>query len=513
MRIVIVEDEPRIRDGLARLLAKIGPDYRVVGKASDGLEGLRLVSELRPDLVITDVRMPDLDGLAMLERLRDAAVDAKAIVLSAYSEFSYAREAIRLGVSEYLLKPIKVGDLALALENIERQIASERLARLKEGGANLEGALYSIMLGGAEVDDELRASISSCCDLDLEGNFALATVYLGQRYRADGKRVVDLASATLSRREGLEWRIVDVPRGNRFSIVVFNIDDVESIRDWFESRFMSRMREAGVGGLCVGFGRFEGLGALRTVAQGVDQALEWSIALGGDSLLVWPEVEATRVAPLPYPMAAENEVRAALCAADRARYDAGVADFLRAMRAGEGAHSPRDIKSALVRFFWSALDTAREINYEGYAAMAQQEIIARVESAASRPELEEVAATLSRLFPSAEGPAPSDSLIVARAESLVREFYARGITLNEVAAQIDVTPEYLSALFHRETGATFSAFIRDLRIQKAKELLMSSSLKLYEVGEQVGYRDSKYFCRVFKEATGRRPSEFRKSSR
>ena len=73
MRIVIVEDEPRIREGLARLIGKLKPEYRIVGEAGDGLEGERVIAELRPELVITDVRMPDMGGLEMLERLRSAA--------------------------------------------------------------------------------------------------------------------------------------------------------------------------------------------------------------------------------------------------------------------------------------------------------------------------------------------------------------------------------------------------------------------------------------------------------
>ena len=77
--------------------------------------------------------------------------------------------------------------------------------------------------------------------------------------------------------------------------------------------------------------------------------------------------------------------------------------------------------------------------------------------------------------------------------------------MSDVARKVGVTAEYLSAQFHRETGMTFSAYIRDFRVQKAKELLLGTDLKLYAVGEQVGYRDSRYFCRVFKEVTGLKP--------
>ena len=147
-------------------------------------------------------------------------------------------------------------------------------------------------------------------------------------------------------------------------------------------------------------------------------------------------------------------------------------------------------------------------------------MLERITFAVTWSELEEAAMTLLELLPraaltapgAAEAPASGGS-VVRRAQNVVREFYSQGISLCEVAQKVGVTSEYLSAQFHRETGMTFSAYIRDSRVQKAKELLLGTSLKLYAVGEQVGYRDSKYFCRVFKEVTGQSPSEYRRVNR
>jgi two-component system response regulator YesN len=128
-------------------------------------------------------------------------------------------------------------------------------------------------------------------------------------------------------------------------------------------------------------------------------------------------------------------------------------------------------------------------------------------------ELEGAAMTLLELLPRAEESSPGGCSVVRRAQNVVSEFYSQGISLSEVAQKVGVTSEYLSAQFHRETGMTFSAYIRDYRVHKAKELLLGTSLKLYAVGKQVGYRDSKYFCRVFKEVTGQIPSEYRRANR
>jgi two-component system, response regulator YesN len=509
VRIVVVEDELRIREGLARLISRIGGDYLVVGQASDGLEGERVVMETEPDLVITDVRMPDVDGLEMLERIRARGLRPKAIVLSAFSEFSYAREALRLGVREYLLKPVKVDELRRALAAVGEELEGERTSEPAAGEPALEGALYSIMVGGAEAGPAIRESLS--------GGYALVTVYLGRSYEAESERAIGLAEATLAERGGFRHRIVELPRGRRFCVFCFEVEEPEALGAWLGGRFLPRMREPGIAELCAGRSSFSELGELRATALGIDESLDWCLALGEESLVAWPEVEATEVLPLSYPADAESEARAALCSRDRPRYEASIAEFAHLVLE-EGPHAPRDIKNAFIRFFWGVLGAARGLDYELFASLDQQELLESIRGAVSRPELAAATELLGSLFPAGPGreggtAAASNSYLVARAKSVVREFFSQGITLNEVAAQVAVTPEYLSSRFHDETGVTFSAYIRDFRVQKAKELLVGSSLRLGEIGDRVGYRDGKYFCRVFKEATGMKPSDYRRANR
>ncbi len=512
MRIAIVEDEPRIREGLARLIGKISCEYEVVGEASGGVEGERMILETTPDLVITDVRMPDLDGLEMLDRLQRKGRRPKAIVLSAFSEFSYAREAIKLGVSEYILKPLDVGDLTRALKHIEERIEDEERSERNAGRVTLEGFLYSIMIGGADVDADTLVSLSRECMVTSPGRFVLATVYIGTCYENESRRAIQLAKATLLPRHDLEWRIIELPRSKRFSVFCFKVKDADSLQYWFAHHFLPRMRESGIADLCVGCGSFNDLDELRSTTLGIDESLDWIIALGNGTLIVWPEVDRTQFEPLRYPVALEGEVRAALCAVDRPRYETGISDFMGRLREG-GIHSPRDMKNSFVRFFWSVLNTARAVDFEGYASLDQQDMLESIRFAVSWSELEKSAAILRKLFRMGSDAPQSDGFIVARAKNIIQEFFSQGITLNEAASYISVTPEYLSSRFHQETGITFSAYIRDFRIQKAKELLIGTALRLGDIGDRVGYKDAKYFCRVFKEATGMNPSDYRKANR
>lgn len=112
MKIVVIEDEIRIREGIGRLLHKLDESYELAGTAENGRQGLALIQDVKPDVVITDIRMPVMDGLEMLTEAVAGGFAGKAVILSAYTEFDYARQAIRLGVSEYLIKPVVVSELS-----------------------------------------------------------------------------------------------------------------------------------------------------------------------------------------------------------------------------------------------------------------------------------------------------------------------------------------------------------------------------------------------------------------
>ena len=124
MRILIVEDEIKIRRGLASLISK-HTEHIVVGEAKNGLEGFEMAERFQPDLVITDVRMPVMDGLEMIRRMREKKMPQLFLILSGYSEFEYARKAIKYGCEDYLLKPLAPQDITETLRRIEEKLEKE----------------------------------------------------------------------------------------------------------------------------------------------------------------------------------------------------------------------------------------------------------------------------------------------------------------------------------------------------------------------------------------------------
>lgn len=125
IRIVVVDDESGTRSGVIRLIDRIDPSFVVVGEADNGYDGMLQIKELQPDVVIADIRMPRVNGLEMIENARNCSPHTRYLILSGYSEFELAKQAMRLSVVDYLLKPVTAAQLTDALHNIQRMMLNE----------------------------------------------------------------------------------------------------------------------------------------------------------------------------------------------------------------------------------------------------------------------------------------------------------------------------------------------------------------------------------------------------
>lgn len=122
-RIIVVEDETTVRRGIVLTIGWEALGCAVVGEAANGADGFELALRLMPDIIITDVKMPRMDGVEMISKLRAAGCRSRIIILTAYSDFKYAQSALRLGVSDYLLKPLKDGELETAVRHVLEALA------------------------------------------------------------------------------------------------------------------------------------------------------------------------------------------------------------------------------------------------------------------------------------------------------------------------------------------------------------------------------------------------------
>lgn len=133
MRIVIAEDEKRAARGLRMLLERISAENEILGEAPDGITAFELIKRTGPDVVFTDIRMQFMDGFSLIRAVRDAQMDTRFVIISAYGEFEYARQAILLDVEDYLIKPVTEQEVRKVLERLSSaRRLSERKKHLKD---------------------------------------------------------------------------------------------------------------------------------------------------------------------------------------------------------------------------------------------------------------------------------------------------------------------------------------------------------------------------------------------
>ncbi|MDF2484427.1 MAG: putative response regulatory protein, partial [Herbinix sp.] len=154
MRILIVEDEPKTKEGLIKIINKF-TEYEICGIASNGLEGIQLMKELKPDLILSDIQMPEMDGLTMLRELEKEGILYYALILTGHSSFDYVRTALHLGVVDYILKPVDIESFISVLRETEAKIVKEKLEK-----TNTSQLIWSLLTCEANMKEQLILRLS-----------------------------------------------------------------------------------------------------------------------------------------------------------------------------------------------------------------------------------------------------------------------------------------------------------------------------------------------------------------
>ncbi|NLZ83142.1 MAG: response regulator [Clostridiales bacterium] len=512
MRIVIVEDEIRTREGISKLIDKLFPEHEVIGCAANGEEGLDIILRECPDLIITDVRMPHMDGLTMLSKIYERKIKSKAIVLSAYAEFTYAQQAIRWGVSEYLIKPLVISDFAQAIKNIEMQIAESELQNPDILG-RLDHILSGLIFSGIEADEKLLMYLDNKYGINEHTEFSEVPIYLGEDYSHIIDRMKFGLERFLEERKDLKYCLLEIPKENMLLIILYGYEDQHATERWLQSGVISRTWGSVVQDGSYGWIIAVGVRSLRPCYQKLLQYMDWNISFGNAVMISYPKILQVQTALCIYPIDIENQLKAALCSLKMEKVLKSIEKFNEYFENGK-IYTPKEIKESYVRFLWAMMNVAKEIGVLNQDGVKQNKIIDKIMSSKNKKELDAVTEEIySCIKKDDKNEEEQISLNVMKAENMIHEYYQTGITLEEIAAKLNITPEYLGLQFRKEKGVTFSNFMKEYRITQAKKLLIGSNMKVFEVAEKIGYSDGKYFSRVFRESTGQLPAEYRKMNK
>nr|WP_276009109.1 AraC family transcriptional regulator [Aequitasia blattaphilus] len=174
---------------------------------------------------------------------------------------------------------------------------------------------------------------------------------------------------------------------------------------------------------------------------------------------------------------------------------------------------PAEVKGGFIKLYYEILDVLLDFNKPLHDEFKDTNFLKILDAAVSENEVRNAYQDIVKLLLNAKTEREDISnYIIKKAINHIRENYKEGITLEETARKLKITPVYLSTLFNREVGINFSSFLKQFRMSQAKRLLKGSDLKIYEVAKEVGYQDPKYFAKVFKEELGVSPGDYRQES-
>lgn len=505
MRIVIIEDEMKIRNGMAKLISA-HTAHSVVGEAKNGREGLELILRLRPELVISDIKMPVMDGLQLLEELDRLGIHCHFIILSGYSEFEYARKAIRYGVDDYLLKPLGPEELIRMLDKVQSLLDEEEQRQAETA----EGLLRSLLLGGhggpnhPGPADTLRKS----------GGFSEdKPCYLVAGYLGDSG--VGYANTLPGLWEKMKetypsYRIYYVMMENvrqMFCLIQGDVTEEE-----LEAKLQRRVYMNLEKGDCPVWA-MEPLACLEELESKGKLLRERQLCgmrLGYRTVITAKKAAALRFQEYEYPKQLEQELRTAVCggsAEQLLQTSENIKERLRAME-----WEPRYFRHAYGMLVNFAGTIFQDTSAAGARALQNLDTGRLVADAVTLGELEQCFDRVIRMI--AESKDTREDIrnyAILRAIRYIKDHYQENISLEQLAAYLEMTPEYLSTLFNKEVGINFTAFLKQFRISHAKRLLKGTDRKICEIAVAVGYHDPKYFNRVFKEETGVSPGDYRQN--
>ncbi len=519
-KVILCDDNEIILEGLSRQIDWPELGMALCGTASDGEEGLRLIREVRPDLLITDIRMPYIDGLELTRLAKEVNPSLVPVVISGYDDFEYARTAMHLGVRDYVLKPIDMGEmmktLKAARETCQKLYQNQQAARTGLLRKFLEPPLDLEALEAQCIP--FRLDPQACCCIMEVGIQNLNLDYLSE----DAQYSVELKfSQLLQQFEGsslfiLEktsvWCRLFLYGGTKKDVAALRKQAVGQVR----RQFPLDAKASGYD-VAIASGNVQrGLGQAPLSLSQCIHALKYRFIKGANATIFYEEVES-------YSKAYEQR---------GIRGNPLDIDFLTPLKAQDKKGLERQLEALKVSlqqqggesFLYMTLKVgslytrlAKDLGEAGIdIGELFEDPIEEFKKVTASGTLDAVIDNLGKsLFAICDFIKVNKSKYGKVIDEAVRyiqgHYHEPGFCIEEVAGAVSLSASYFSTVFRSETGCTFTDYLIRIRMNQAKELMAHTNLKIYEISSKVGYDNAAYFSAAFKRYTGVSPSEYQAS--
>ncbi|KIL42314.1 hypothetical protein SD70_02060 [Gordoniibacillus kamchatkensis] len=529
-KLLIVDDETIFRKGVRHMIAEMNSDWIVVDEARDGLEAIEKVEFHRPDFIITDIRMPRMDGIQFQYVLKERYPLVRCIVMSGFSDFEYARQSLKLGAKDYLMKPLEREELYRTLWKLKEEwladqgkqlIANREKEEDRQTRAQLRQHILTGLVLGTVKPEELELlhhvgvlfphSSFTCCVAQLDRDSVDDERYARSDPSLFGLHMCQFMQETIDEEmHGFVFAVADAK-----VVALINHEHEHHVRDRIlrlaqamcaRIRAFSRMTVTiGVGG------EASGLESVPESYKEAETALFTRLISGGDKAYLYRGAAKQAHADQESDSAdwglLEDTLREGK--AERLRQVVGMMVGRLCDRARDPEYVREQACKLLLHIYELAVE--RDAAHELLRGKEIKDLVNEVCSITSRNELiayfQHLVEALNRtigLKKTAAAPGPIEAVL-----QYVNEHYAEPITLSKAAEKVYLSPTYLSTLFKARTGKSFIGYVTEKRIEEAKKRLIYTDEKIVSIADSCGFENIRHFNRVFKAATGLTPKQFR----
>lgn len=530
IKVFLVEDEFVVREGIKKKIDWEGHGYEFCGEASDGELALPMIQKMKPDILITDIRMPFMDGLVLSKLVKKEMPWIEIIILTGYEEFKYAQEAIKIGVAEYLSKPInseellrEVDRLAVRIreKRLEREIHEKYLMETRENVQKERKELFQYLVTGTKSVVELL-EIADKLEIDLSAmwyNIVLVKIqFMNQEQEEYSTNLIEIEQKLENIGNCENLLIFD--RNLEGKALVFKADSREELLR-IQNAYLEEMKAilmnydhvryfGGTGNpvnrlreLPVSFERASHAFAHRYLVK--DSLVLSSEEMERGGYLKQEEFNISNVNPKQI---SRGKIQEFLKYGDREETIYFVEEYFNNLGTKAMESNTFRLYITMDAYFCVA-EFVEELQFPREEIEPLEMNSGVLNSRES--SLEYMVRIIKKALELREKAASNRyGYIVDQVMAYIEKNYAdEDLSLNVLASHVNFSPNHLSMIFSQQTGQTFSKYLTNYRMNKAKELLRCTGKRSSVISMEVGYKDPHYFSYLFKKTQGMTPTQYR----
>ncbi|WP_270168963.1 response regulator [Paenibacillus sp. SYP-B4298] len=513
-KVLIVDDELYVRKGLIGLIDWQRMPYELCGEAEDGQQALAMIEQLRPELVIVDIRMPVMDGLELIRQVKAAERHQPLfIIVSGYHDFSYAQQALRYDVTDYILKPVDERELAATLKKAATTLNRLNLSQLANEQQLAESVIETLLQ--ATPSDPVMMQIAKALELDPHCPYSYVIVEVQDGLPHGTVDYLPLLRQALGRclhKEALHPPI-HVRAYNQYGLLLPASSSLlpGSHGEHLAYSAMQKALERETQEAVVLFaGRT--VPSLSRVAESFNSAnecLKYRFAAGMERVVLAADMLER---PLYYFDVEEELHRRLLVEIEEQRRDDYLVTIHSLFSSFSHLHfAPSAVSNTITRSLVAIMNAIRLLqgNEEELSLLGdlldwqdRYRNVHQLQEAYIRLVDEAAAYIAGKRNEHSKGS-------IDKVKKYIDAHYTENITLKSIAATFYMNSIYLGQLFRKTYGSYFNEYVLSLRIEEAKRLLRQTDMRIYEIAEQVGFQSADYFATQFEKLERMTPTDYR----